>query len=74
MNKLKPEDLGRIIVFRGLGYSQAEIAERLGVTASAIQYHLKKINERAREEGNTQTFIRLVFGVNILKHMVESSQ
>jgi len=71
MKKLKHGDLGRIVILRGLGYSQAEIGERLGVTASAIQYHLKQINKQAKEEGENQTFIRLV-GFNILKHMVEA--
>jgi len=76
MPKLKQGDLGRIVILRGLGYSQAEIAEKLGVTGAAIQYRLKQINKRAREEGNNQTFTKLVFGEgsNLLKHMIEASQ
>jgi len=74
MQKLKHGDLGRIVILRGLGYSQAEIGEKLGVTGTAIQYHLKKINKRAITEGDNQTFTKLVFGEgsNILKHMIEA--
>lgn len=59
---LSGRDIGEIVMMRGLGYNQAEIAQRLGVSQSAIQYQLARINERARKEGDDDTFLALVIG------------
>ena len=58
--RLTGRDIAEIVKMRGLGYNQAEIAQRLGVSQSAIQYQLARINERARKEGNDDTFFALL--------------
>ncbi|MBU7027221.1 MAG: helix-turn-helix domain-containing protein [Theionarchaea archaeon] len=63
--RLTPRDIAEIVKMRGLGYSQAEIAQQLGVSQSAIQYQLSKINERARNEGNDDTFLALIIGASL---------
>ena len=63
--RLTPQDLAQVVKLRGLGYSQAEIAEHLNVSQSAIQYQLTKINNRARNEGNDDTFLALVVGASL---------
>ena len=56
---LTGRDITEIVKMRGLGYNQTEIAQHLGVSQSAIQYQLARINERARKEGNDDTFLGL---------------
>ena len=63
--RLTERDIVEIVKMRGLGYNQAEIAQQLGVSQSAIQYQLAKINGRAREEGNDNTFLALLFGAGL---------
>lgn len=60
--RLKEQDIAEIIKLRGLGYRQAEIAEQLSVSQSAIQYQLTKVNARARRDGNDDTFVALLLG------------
>ena len=57
---LTGRDIAEIVKMRGLGYNQSEIAQRLGVIQSAIQYQLARINERARKEGDDNVFISLL--------------
>lgn len=63
--RLKEKDIGEIIKMRGLGYSQAEIAQHLGVSQSAVQYQLTRINERARKEGDDDTFLSFLAGAGL---------
>ena len=65
--RLNGQDIAEIVKMRGLGYKQAEIAQCLGVSQSAVQYQLSRINERARKEGNEDTFLALFIeaGLNI---------
>lgn len=44
---------------RGLGYTQTEIGEHLGVSQATIQYQISKINRRAREEGGDKVWLDL---------------
>lgn len=55
----------KIVKMRGLGYSQAEIAEPLGVSQSAIQYQLARINKQARKYGDDDVFISLLASENL---------
>ena len=41
----------KIIKLRGLGYSQKDIADELGISQPAISRHLKKIKSHAKENG-----------------------
>jgi len=52
--------LAEIVMLRGLGYTQKEIAGKTSLTQSAIQYHLSEINDDARQRGETETFISIL--------------
>ena len=63
--QLTGRNIATIVMMRGLGYNQVEIASHLGVSQSAIQYQLTRINERARNEGDDDTFISLFIGAGL---------
>jgi len=63
--RLTPKEIAQIIKMRGLGYNQAEIAEALGVSQSAVQYQLRKIKQRAQEEGDDDTWLSLLLAAGI---------
>lgn len=63
--RLTERNIAEIVKMRGLGYSQAEIAQRLSVSQSAVQYQLARINERARNEGDDDTFLALLIGASL---------
>ena len=63
--RLTERDIAEIVKMRGLGYGQAEIAHHLGVSQSAVQYQLAKINKRARQEGNDDVFLALLVGTGL---------
>lgn len=52
-------DAGKVaemIKLRGLGFFQKEIADKLGVTPSAISYQLKRIKKLALKEGVNEVY------------------
>lgn len=66
MNYMNDEDKAEILVLRGLGYTQEEIAREIGVTKEAIDYHLGKFKERANKVGANRAYseIMLLAGPN----------
>jgi DNA-binding CsgD family transcriptional regulator len=55
---------GQIMKLRALGYSQAEIAEQLGITQSAISQRLTNIREKAKTmQNDDKAFWYLLFGI-----------
>ncbi|MGQ0771835.1 MAG: sigma factor-like helix-turn-helix DNA-binding protein [Nitrososphaerota archaeon] len=55
---------GQIMKLRALGYSQAEIAEQLGITQSAISQRLTNIREKAKNmQNDDKAFWYLLFGI-----------
>ncbi|MBD3260116.1 MAG: hypothetical protein GF334_00270 [Candidatus Altiarchaeales archaeon] len=52
--------LAEIIVLRGLGYTQNEIAHTLSLSKYKIWYHLNETNKQARKQGNTPTFLGIL--------------
>jgi len=56
MKKLTQTDLATIVKLRGLGFSQAEIAAKLHVTAGTISYQLIQIKKEALANGIDKTF------------------
>lgn len=56
------EKLGRMMYLRSIGFSQEEIGKEIGVTQEAISYNLRKIKERATEEGTLTPFFMLLAG------------
>ena len=54
--KVSPELLAEIIILRGLGFRHVEIAKRLGVGKSSVQYHLKKLRDEALKTSPDSVF------------------
>ena len=50
---LTPQQLMELVKLRALGWSQAEIAEELGVSQQVIGYNLKKTVENACTQAQT---------------------
>jgi len=48
----------QIIMLRGLGYDQSEIADKLDLSINQVSYNLREIQEEAQEEGDQQTYLR----------------
>jgi len=64
----------KLIMMRGLGYNQIEIADSLGVSQATIQYQLSNINKMARGQGDSVVFYNMVLSIyilNILKDVFE---
>jgi len=53
-------DRAQIVVLRGLGYRQGEIAEKLGLTIGQVNYHLAEINKESEERGVTATYMKVL--------------
>lgn len=46
---LNQNEIGTIVKLRGLGYTQQEIANHLGISKKTVQNHLSRIKEQAEE-------------------------
>ncbi len=71
--------VSEIIMYRGLGYSQKEIAKRLGLSQTAVWYHLNEVNKKAREKGDSAVFLGslmdgflpdIIEKINLLKKVI----
>ena len=51
-----PGQIAKIVKYRGLGYSQQEIADAVDLSRQAVAYQLKKIKLESQELGIDQTF------------------
>lgn len=56
VSKLGPREMGEIVKLRGLGYSQSEIADKLGVVPGTISYQLRRIKKLSMKEGVNEVF------------------
>lgn len=63
MKKLDIDKIANMIMLRGIGYQQAEIAEELEVTPSAISYQLKRLRKQAKEHGPKYIFDYYIKGL-----------
>jgi DNA-binding CsgD family transcriptional regulator len=59
---LGPKEIAELLKMRALGYSQAEIAEKLKTTQQNIAYHLKKLREKAEKNGTDEAFNAALIG------------
>jgi len=63
---LSDEEISRMVMMRGLGFSQSEIAKELGVTQGAVSYNLKQLKMQAGKEGLEAAYMKvMVAGVGI---------
>ncbi len=54
IRKIEPSDLWRLVILRGLGFSQKDIADKLDVKQEAISYQLKQLRTRIKDEGRSE--------------------
>jgi predicted transcriptional regulator len=57
---LSGQQIARIVVMRGLGYSQEEIADEFDITQGAVSYNLKQLRMKAREHGLEEAYLRVL--------------
>jgi len=53
---LSEGEIARIVMMRGLGFSQSEIARIFNMTQGAISYNLKQLRSKAEKDGLEATF------------------
>ena len=57
---LSEAEIAKIVMMRGLGYSQKEIAGQLSITQGAVSYNLKQLRTAAERDGLESTFLRVM--------------
>ena len=80
MNRIDEEKIAQIAKLRALGYSQKEIADKLGISQTAVAYHLKKLKELAEEKGSDEIFnniLAILFGIGagmVIEYLISQLQ
>jgi len=59
---LGPKELAKLLQLRGLGWSQQEIADALGLSRQVIGYQLKKLKKDAKVRGEEEMFNSVLIG------------
>ena len=59
---LDPKELAKLLQLRGLGWSQQEIADALGLSRQVIGYQLKKLKKDAKVRGEEEMFNSVLIG------------
>lgn len=62
---LNQDEIRKIIQMRGLGYTQQEIAEHLGVSRKTIENHLRRLRKQAEEAEEDNNLDDLFWGIVI---------
>lgn len=68
---LNNSQIQHIIMLRGLGYRQQEIADKINYSISTVSYYLHKFKKEAEENGIDETFY-LYFSLDDLVKAVYS--
>ena len=55
----------KIAKFRAVGYSNKEIAEKLGIPASNVSYHVQKMKQEAKKKGADEAFEAFLLGAAV---------
>lgn len=66
---LSQNEIRQIIQMRGLGYTQQEIADHLGISRKTVENHLRKLKEQAEESQNDNIddfFLGILLGAGAL--------
>lgn len=58
--KLSGESIWKIVMKRGLGYTQKEIADQLGISQRAVSYRLKQIRKMCDGIVDNRIYIELL--------------
>ncbi len=69
---LSDREVARIVMMRGLGYTQSDIAAELDITQGAVSYNLKQLKRRVGEEGLEPAFMKVLaagVGIDRMKSM-----
>jgi orotate phosphoribosyltransferase-like protein len=59
---LTPKQIAELLKLRALGWSQAEIAEKLETSQQVIGYQLKKLKKQSKEKGADEVFNAALIG------------
>ena len=59
---LGPQQIASILKLRGLGWTQKDIADTIGVSQQVVAYHLKKLREESKEKGADDVFSAALLG------------
>jgi len=59
---LTPNQIAELLKLRALGWSQAEIAEKLNTSQQVIGYQLKKLKEQSKKRGTDEVFNAALIG------------
>ena len=57
---LSDREVSKIVMMRGLGFSQSEIAGELEITQGAVSYNLKKLKREVGVDGLESAFTRVM--------------
>lgn len=60
---LSQDEIRQIIQMRGLGYSQQEIADHLGISRKTVENHLSRLREQAEEAEEDDGLDKLFWGI-----------
>ena len=59
---LSAKDIAELLKLRALGFSQAEIAEKLETSQQVIAYQLRKLKKEANRRGTDEVFQAALVG------------
>jgi len=65
MKKMDIAKMARMIMLRGVGYQQAEIAEELEVVPATISYQLRRLRKLAEEHDPKDIFKYYIEGLKL---------
>lgn len=65
MSSKTPEVRAKIAKYRAVGYSNKEIAEKMGFPASTVSYHVQKMKEEAKKKGTDEAFEAFLLGAAV---------
>ena len=80
MDRIDEKKIAQIAKLRALGYSQKEIADKLGISQTAVAYHLKKLKELSEKKGNDEAFniiLAALFGIGagmVIEYLISQLQ
>lgn len=62
MAKITNKKLADLILMRAVGYSNSDIAKKLGVTVKTVEYHLRNLKKQAEETSPQVVVSKIIVG------------